>query len=1034
MPPEDAARISQHVAECPACREKVAMLRSTVLGQVNPGTELSTGFADTIKRSRNHPVSLTPGIPAKKLGADMAPTTPFIPSVDHVDQEEDTGAPSVPQGPWEAGETDQSAESKPATQDLRGPGKLPAPPRPEKLQPGDVLGRFVVLGRQGSGGMGVVYAAYDPELDRKVALKILRSDADRSLKEELRTRLLREAQAMARLSHPNVIPVYDVGTFGSQVFLAMEFVEGTTLTKHQRALPAGRGRWREVLALYLQAGRGLAAAHAAGLIHRDFKPDNALVSKDGQVRVVDFGLARPEGAPEHDGAAPASPVHRSGDRLNPPRAGFSGRAALDTPLTQEGVLVGTPAYMPLEQLSGQAVDARTDQFSFCVALWEALYGERPYRGANAKELSAAIAVGRLPLPAPAAKVPARFRRILSRGLAAEPEKRYPSMEALLAELRRDPGGVRRRLAVAALALLVVGTSVGGGVFASRRARQLCRGSEARLAGLWDAPRKAALKDAVLRTKLPFALQVWASTEPVVDGYAARWVKLRTDVCEATRVRGDQSEQLLDLRIRCLDRRLDEVAAYLALLDAGDAKVIEQAVQAAQSFTDLRSCETAQATIEALPEEPDQRAATVKARKALSEAKALGDSAQLTRALEQAAVAVAEARKSAHRPTLAEALVAQGRLQILAGDFRTAIASLQEAAGTADQAQQDGTRAQALIGLAMAVFRDGRPGEAVAWGQLANAALARAGGDDALQGMLHHVLALALQAQGRPDEAVKHFTLCVDFRQRAFGSDAFVVANSIQAFGDTLREQGQLDLALQQLRKAVAMKRMALGASHPEVGQARRALGAALWAKGDFKEALEEQRAAQEILTHSGADPLALSQLGSETARTLRELGNGPEALGEQRAALAKLEGALGAEHPAVAESLLDLAELEIDLGKAKEALPLITRSDRLSERQAGTDSPVRARASIDLGRVHLAFGRAGVALSMARSAQGRLERADGPPSLALRASLLAVESLWASGQKAAAVAEARKAEESLAPRAPADPAAGAIKEWLAARG
>src|SRR5262249_3668681 len=158
-------------------------------------------------------------------------------------------------------EDSQLKESRPQTKDLRGPGHLEPPPRPEKLEPGDTLGRFVVLGKQGSGGMGVVYAAYDPELDRKVALKSLRSDADRALAGELRTRLLREAQAMARLSHPNVIPVYDVGTFGTQVFLAMEFVDGTTLTKHQRALPAGRGRWRAVLAVYLQAGRGLAAAH-----------------------------------------------------------------------------------------------------------------------------------------------------------------------------------------------------------------------------------------------------------------------------------------------------------------------------------------------------------------------------------------------------------------------------------------------------------------------------------------------------------------------------------------------------------------------------------------------------------------------------------------------------------------------------------------------------------------------------------------------------------------------------------------------------
>jgi tetratricopeptide (TPR) repeat protein len=338
-----------------------------------------------------------------------------------------------------------------------------------------------------------------------------------------------------------------------------------------------------------------------------------------------------------------------------------------------------------------------------------------------------------------------------------------------------------------------------------------------------------------------------------------------------------------------------------------------------------------------------------------------------------------------------------------------------------------------VSLSLAVLRAGRPEESVAWGQLANAALARAGGDDVLQAKLHHVLALSLQALGRPDDAVAHFTKCVDLRQRAFGSDAFVVAASLQAFGSALREQGRLDLALQQLRKAVEMKRQALGASHPEVGQARRALGSALWAKGDFQAALGEQRAAEEILSHSSADPLTLAQLSSEAARTLRGLGKNAEAVGEQRAALSRLETALGPEHPAVAEARLDLAELQIDIGHPKDALPLIAREEKLTERRAGTDSPLRARASIDLGRVHLAVGRAGIALSMARTAQDRLERAGGPPALALRASLLAVESLWASGQRAAAVAEAKKAQASLAPKAPADPAAGALKEWLAAR-
>ena len=208
MPPEDAARTAQHVAECPSCRERVAMLRSTVLGQAPNSTELSTAFADTVKKSRTP--GLLPAVPVVKLGADMVPTTPFIPAEPDEDAE-----PLEPEQSMtdESGPGRGSPESKPQTKDLRGPGHQEAV-RPEKLQPGDTLGRYVVLDRLGAGGMGVVYAAYDPELDRKVALKLLRPDADRALAAERRTRLLREAQAMARLSHPNVIAVYDVGTFG----------------------------------------------------------------------------------------------------------------------------------------------------------------------------------------------------------------------------------------------------------------------------------------------------------------------------------------------------------------------------------------------------------------------------------------------------------------------------------------------------------------------------------------------------------------------------------------------------------------------------------------------------------------------------------------------------------------------------------------------------------------------------------------------------------------------------------------------------
>src|SRR5262245_37690244 len=210
--------------------------------------------------------------------------------------------------------------------------------------------------------MGVVYAAYDPELDRRVALKLLHAGGS----VEARKRLLREAQAMARLAHPNVIAVHDVGTWGDEVFVAMEFVEGPTLAERVRDEEPG---WREVLDLYLQAGEGLAAAHVAGIVHRDFKPQNALVGRDGRVRVLDFGLAR------GTGALPPREAEEGPDSGAAP-------GLLVTPLTRSGSRMGTPAYMSPEQFEGLPADELSDQFSFCVALYEALYGERPFGGGN----------------------------------------------------------------------------------------------------------------------------------------------------------------------------------------------------------------------------------------------------------------------------------------------------------------------------------------------------------------------------------------------------------------------------------------------------------------------------------------------------------------------------------------------------------------------------------------------------------------------------------------------------------------------------
>jgi Protein kinase domain len=312
---------------------------------------------------------------------------------------------------------------------------------------GSKIGRFVVAGTLGSGGMGVVYAAHDRELDRHVALKVMRAAA---ATDEERMRMLREGQAMARVTHPNVITVHEVGEDRGFTFLAEELLDAGTL-----------GSWleqphshAEIVAKFELAGRGLAAAHAAGLVHRDFKPDNVLLGKDGRVRVADFGLARAVGAQDNDKDL-ATP------RLRKPDPG-----AVATPmsrLTETGAVMGTPMYMAPEQHLGQRADERSDQFAFCVALYYALYGDWPFPGKTSIAVADAVIEGRMQRPPRGSNVSPRLRAILLRGLATKPADRYPSMTALLADLTKPPSHRGRNAAIAiGVAALVASAAIGGG--------------------------------------------------------------------------------------------------------------------------------------------------------------------------------------------------------------------------------------------------------------------------------------------------------------------------------------------------------------------------------------------------------------------------------------------------------------------------------------------------------------------------------------------------------------------------------------------
>ena len=316
-------------------------------------------------------------------------------------------------------------------------GQRAGPQRP--VRRGDLISRYVVLDRLGAGAMGVVYAAFDPELDRRVAIKLLQAQPGGSSKSDesgASSRLLREAKALARLSHPNVVAVHDVGVHEDRVFVAMEHIEGETLREALRS-PRTPG---EMLALFVQAGRGLAAAHAVGLVHHDFKPDNVMIGGDGRVRVMDFGIARAV-AP----AAADADLVRTFDELGLNQSD-------DDVATLTRAAGGTPAYMAPEQhLAGQT-DARTDQFAYCVALYEALFGQRPFRGKTVGELAYSVTTDP-PREPTRGSVPIAVRRAVLRGLSKRPADRWPDMDQLLAVLERGPS--RRPLIFGGLGLAAV---------------------------------------------------------------------------------------------------------------------------------------------------------------------------------------------------------------------------------------------------------------------------------------------------------------------------------------------------------------------------------------------------------------------------------------------------------------------------------------------------------------------------------------------------------------------------------------------------
>lgn len=797
------------------------------------------------------------------------------------------------------------------------------------LERGDTVGRYIVLHTLGMGSLSVVYAAYDPELNRQVALKFMhaaRADGVDS-QNSSRTRLLREAQAIARVNHPNVIAIYDVGTRGDEVYLAEEMVAGEDL---RQWLTMARRSEREILEVFLQAGRGLAAAHAAGIIHRDFKPANVLVGQDGRVRVLDFGLARAAdplaaefGPPVRD--PPSLPA-------DPERAGRTAHDALESELTQTGAMVGTPYYMAPEQHQGRTVDARSDQFGFCVSLYEALYGGRPFPATTLDELVKRVTGGEVEPPPPGTTVPGWLRRILLRGLERDAAARYPTMDALIAELGRDPRARRRRLVALGAGLLVlVGLGVGLDRYVGARLRP-CREAERHVAEVWNPTRKEALRKAFMATGLGYAERVWESVAGVLDVYTRAWATMHTEACEATRLHGEQSEDVLDLRMQCLSARLEETRALTEVLEHPDAGVMDRAAQAVHGLSPIGACADIRG-LSAPVRPPADRAMRVRVdalRTRLARIKAL-ELGQAREGMAQIGPAVAEARQLGYGPILAEALLRQGMLATRTGQYEPAQQALEEAVWTAIAAGAEVTAAQAESQLVEVTARQQHAGEGLRWARAAEAALTHLGGaQELIRAQLAHSMGEAYYTLNKWPESVAQYRRAIEIRERLLGLKNLEVATSLGGLGNALRAQGQAHEAVERHRRALAIWEKVLGPEHPQLARPLNNLGNSYAAAGDAPAAADCLRRALALREAVlGPAHVLVAQSHESLGRVLRAQGRSGEAAAQYRQALRAYEKAASVDAVNDWVALGELLRLE---GRHEEAVEALEQGLRVAEK------------------------------------------------------------------------------------------------------
>ncbi|MCX4243270.1 serine/threonine-protein kinase [Paraliomyxa miuraensis] len=901
------------------------------------------------------------------------------------------------------------------------------------------IGRFVLLDRLGEGGMGVVYAAYDDRLDRKVAVKVLRSAAA-GPDPTRRRRLLQEARALARLSHPNIVTVHEVGTHDDDVFIAMEHVRGQSLDRWleraEGAEPGGR-TWREVVAVLSAAGRGLAAAHRAGIVHRDFKPHNVIVGDDGVVKVLDFGLARVLG-PTAEPSAPPS--------LQPPPIAA---------LTRTGATVGTPAYMAPEQHQGAEADERSDQFAFFVSLYQALHRQLPFPTDSMASLSLAVTEGNVRSPPVGSSVPRWLHRAVLVGLSRRPSARYPTMEDALAAITRDPASRRRR--ALALGALVVVVSTASATLASAwsSARRPCDHGAREMDEAWGPTARARTREGVLASGMPLAEETWARLEPRLTGYAQAWADARDQACEQHR-EGSLGDALYDRRVVCLELRRTSLEALVELLGSSDRATAERALLAAAGLPSADSCRGPAAMMGAMapPSDPELARRVRSERRRLARVVQLEALGRYAEGIEQAHAVVEVAERLGHRPLLAEAMVREGSLAMEHAAPDSSERLLTEALGHALASDHVEVAVEAL---ARRIFvrseRMRTPERAADDVTLGASLLERLHGDLRHRSLYLNNVGVHHMRREAHEESRRVLERALE-AERALDPDDPAIAQTLGNLAIAEEQLGNDARALEHLERARAIAERVLGPHHPtsvelarlrgellhRTGHFRAAESALLEVRGALREAvgprsplhhtplvllgelaLEQRRYAQAEAWFRQAVALELSSGGGGEMYEMLEQAGLARAWwgrGEAERGRAVLEHlatrgeTTGSVHAAGLRYLLGTTLLLH--GHPEPALPQLQRARALEQQHGTPHSSVAAWSRIDEARALRRLERAEEAEAAAIETLAMLE---GTPRRRERALALLERSLaaLAQGHREPAVEHARAAMAQLQP-------------------